>query len=74
MPDDPELLTATQAAEYLVVGLTAVSNAAADGRLPYVLVYGRKLFRRADLDEYKERSQPDKVKRVGRPPKLPKTP
>ena len=38
-------------------------------RLPFVEKYGRKLITRADLDAYRQRTQPDGVKKVGRPRK-----
>ena len=65
--DDPNLLTVPQAATYLGVAQPTVRIAIAEGRLPYVVSYGRKLVSRTDLDEYVARTRPHGVKPRGRP-------
>ena len=64
-----DYLTVPEAAEHLSVGVSAIHNAVAQGRLSVNLIYGRKLVRRADLETYKQRTQPGGVKKVGRPRK-----
>lgn len=63
------LLTVQQAAANLGVTDGAVRLALSQGRLSSVEKFGRKLIERADLDAYKRRTQPDGVKKVGRPRK-----
>ena len=64
-----ELLTVVEAAHELCVTPPAVHSALYEGRLPCVVKYGRKLIARPDLDAYKQRTQPNGVKKVGRPRK-----
>jgi excisionase family DNA binding protein len=67
------LLTVQQAAAELGVTDGAVRLALSQGRLSSVEKFGRKLIERADmdaykhLDAYKQRTQPDGVKKAGRP-------
>lgn len=63
------LLTVQQAAAELGVTDGAVRLALSQGRLSSVEKFGRKLIERADLDAYRQRTQPDGVKKVGRPRK-----
>lgn len=65
----PEILTVVQAANELGVTAAAVRLAIYDNRLPSREFYGRKLIARPDLNAYRQRTQPDGVKRVGRPRK-----
>lgn len=51
----------------LGISQAAVRNAIYEGRLASVKLYGRPLVSRADLDAYKQRTQPDGVKKTGRP-------
>ncbi len=65
----PEILTVVQAAHELGVTAAAVRLAIYDNRLPSQEFYGRKLIARPDLNAYRQRTQPEGVKRVGRPRK-----
>ncbi|MGI4789499.1 MAG: helix-turn-helix domain-containing protein [Janthinobacterium lividum] len=67
------MLTVPQAAKELGVTQGSVRIAIYEGRLPSVEMYDRKLIAQADLDAYKKRSQPDGVKKVGRPRKAQET-
>lgn len=69
MSDDfiKDFITAKETARRLGVGLSAVTNAARQGRLPYVEVHGKRLFRVTEVEEYRIRSQPEGKKSVGRP-------
>lgn len=62
-----ELLTVREAAGALGVSESAVRNATLEGRLGFVVKYGRKLIARADVDEYRRRTQPEGKKPTGRP-------
>ena len=64
-----EYLTVQDAAAALGITEVSVRSALNRSRLPFVEKYGRKLITRADLDAYRQRTQPDGVKRVGRPKK-----
>lgn len=66
---EDEFLTVQQAASQLSVTDGAIRLALSQGRLPSVQKYGRKLIARPDLDAYQQRTQPEGVKRVGRPRK-----
>jgi len=68
MPSN-DYLTVRQSALKLGVSETAVRNATLQGRLPYSVLYGRKLVATVDLQSYKDRTQPRGIKSVGRPPK-----
>ena len=63
------MVTVTQAAQELGVTPGAVRLAMYDNRLPFEEFYGKKLIKRPDLEAYKQRTQPDGEKRVGRPRK-----
>jgi len=67
MEDD--FLTVQQAASKLSVTDGAIRLALSQGRLPFVEKYGRKLIARPALDAYQQRTQPEGVKKVGRPRK-----
>lgn len=69
MAEEETLYTVQEAAGLLGVGETAIRNAMLDNRLPYEWKYGRKLIKQSDLDAYKQRTQPEGEKRIGRPPK-----
>lgn len=64
-----EYLTVQDAAADLGITEVSVRSALNRSRLPFVKKYGRKLIARADLDAYRHRTQPDGVKKVGRPRK-----
>ena len=64
-----EYLTVQDAAAALGISEVSVRSALNRSRLPFVEKYGRKLIARAALDAYRQRTQPDGVKRVGRPRK-----
>ena len=64
-----EYLTVQDAAADLGITEVSVRSALNRSRLPFVEKYGRKLIARTDLAAYKQRTQPDGVKRVGRPRK-----
>ena len=65
---EPEaFLTVQEAAQELQVTEGAVRLALSQARLAHTLKYGRKLIARHDLAAYKQRTQPEGVKRVGRP-------
>ena len=65
------MYTVQEAAGWLGVGETAVRNATNQGRLPFEVMYGRKLIRLSDLEAYKTRTQPEGGARRGRPKKQP---
>ena len=62
-----EYLTVQDAAADLGITEVSVRSALNRSRLPFVEKYGRKLIARADLAAYKQRTQPDGMKKVGRP-------
>ena len=63
------LLTVQQVAAELGVTDGAIRLALSQGRLSSVEKFGRKLIERADMDAYRQRTQPDGVKKAGRPRK-----
>lgn len=63
------LLTVQQAATELGITDGAVRLALSQGRLPSIEKFGRKLIERADINAYRQRTQPDGVKKAGRPRK-----
>lgn len=65
--DTDALLTVHEAAEKIGVSDSAIRNATLDGRLPFVVKFGRKLIERDALIEYQRRTQPDGQKSKGRP-------
>lgn len=64
-----DYLTVPEAAGELGVHPETVRLAVKQERLPAVRAFGKLLVARADVEAYKARTQPDGVKRVGRPPK-----
>lgn len=68
-----QFVTMAAAAIELGVSEARVRKAVADEVLPHVVMFARKLVRRADLDEYRSRTQPDGSPKCGRPRK-PKSP
>ena len=62
-------MTVPQVSRELGVTGGAIHIAITLGRLPCVVRYGRKLIARTELDAYRQRTQPDGVKKVGRPRK-----
>lgn len=72
-PSQPEFLTVQEAAAELEVSDATIRGAILEGRLPYVLMYKRKLIPRADLEAYRERTRPGGGEKPrGRPRKKPK--
>jgi hypothetical protein len=65
--DTQDLLTVRQAAQELNVTEGAIRAAITDGRLKHLTELNRKVVTRAELDAYKQRTQPDGVKHTGRP-------
>ena len=65
--DTENLLTVQQAARLLGVDDNAVRIATKEGRLPYTHALGRKVIHRADLESYRQRTQPGGAKSRGRP-------
>ena len=63
-PSPPELLTISEAADYLRMSPSSVRKATADGRLPVVQLGARVVYRRVDLAEYVERLA--RPRRLGR--------
>lgn len=69
MEDAEKMLTVPECAERLGVTQNAIRNAIHGNRLPSTSVYGRRIVKLADLEAYRQRSQPGGEKRVGRPRK-----
>lgn len=67
--DTENYLTVQQAAVSLNVSEGAIRKAISLERLPHVVVFGRKLITRDDLEAYRKRTQPDGDKPKGRPKK-----
>lgn len=65
--DTDALLTVHEAAEKIGVSDSAIRNATLEGRLPFVVKFGRKLIEQDALIEYQRRTQPDGQKSKGRP-------
>ncbi len=68
-PGIDDYLSIPEAATYSGVVEQTIRNAVSDGRLPSVKKFGKNLVKRADMDAYKQRTQPEGVPRVGRPRK-----
>jgi predicted DNA-binding transcriptional regulator AlpA len=66
---DTDLLTVPEVARELGITQGAIRIAIYERRLPSLEKYGRRLVARPDLNHYKQRTQPEGVKRVGRPRK-----
>jgi hypothetical protein len=64
-PEGEELITVQDAAKLANVTETAIRSALLRGRLPHVVLYGRKLIRVADFEAYRATARP------GRPTKQP---
>ena len=62
-------LTVQEAAQSLGVADITIRAAILGGRLPATIIYGRKVIASADVEVYRQRTQPDGKKRVGRPHK-----
>ncbi len=69
--DTNPLLTIREAAEKIGVSQSAIRNATLQGRLSFVVKFGRKLIEQDALTAYQERTQPKGVKLRGRPRKVP---
>jgi len=67
--DTEHLLTVKEAAERIGVSESAVRNATLEGRLPFVVKFGRKLIEQDALAAYQARTQRDGIKPRGRPSK-----
>ncbi len=67
------MLTVQDAALELGVTDGTIRTALSEGRLPFVEKYGRKLIIRTNLEIYRQRTQPNGKKRVGRPHKSSQT-
>jgi len=63
------LLTVREAAAKIGVSESAIRNATLQGRLPFVVKFGRKLIEQDALADYQGRTQPEGVKPRGRPRK-----
>lgn len=67
--NDHQYLTVQEACRELGLAETTVRTTLSEGRLPFVVKFGRKLIDRTDLDNYRQRTQPSGVKKSGRPRK-----
>ena len=65
--DTEALFTVREAAGKIGVSESAIRNATLEGRLPFVVKFGRKLIEQDALAAYKARTQPRGVKSRGRP-------
>ena len=63
------LLTAEEAAEILGIKPGTLRNAMQEKRIPVVRLFGRRLLNRADVLDYKARTQPEGRVGGGRPRK-----
>lgn len=61
------LYTVREAAERIGVTESAIRNATLQGRLAFLVRYGRKLIAEEDLQDYQRRTQPAGKKSSGRP-------
>ena len=68
--DEGDFLTVQDVSNFLGIGMVAVRTSIRDGRLPSQRIFGRIVVKREDAQAYKDRTQPDGVKRVGRPKKV----
>ena len=64
-----QFFTVQEASKELDLAESTVRNALQEQRLPFTLMYGRKLISRADLEAYKLRTRPAGEKPKGRPRK-----
>lgn len=65
--DTDHLLTVREAAKKISVSESAIRNATLEGRLTFVMKFGRKLIPVEALAEYEARTQPEGIKPRGRP-------
>lgn len=65
--EETDYLTIPQVSRELGAAAQTVHTAISEGRLPFVVKYGRKLVARADVEAYRERTRPDGEKPKGRP-------
>ena len=65
--DTETLFTVREAAAKIGVSESAVRNATLEGRLPFVVKFGRKLIEQDSLAAYQARTQPRGIKSRGRP-------
>lgn len=64
-----DYFTVQEAAQELGITEVSARSALNRKRLPFVVMFGRNLITRPDLDAYKQRTQPEGVEKVGRPRK-----
>lgn len=62
-----EFLTIPETAQALGLAVSSIHDALYQGRLAFVKMYGRKLITRAEVENYRARTQPTGSKRRGRP-------
>jgi excisionase family DNA binding protein len=67
--DEEQYLTVQDAAKELGLAETTIRTSLSKGRLPHRMLFGRKLIARADMETYRQRTQPSGEKRIGRPKK-----
>ena len=65
--EEQEYLTIPEAMKELDAASQTIHTAMTEGRLPFIVKYGRRLVSRADLEAYKQRTRPDGEKPRGRP-------
>ena len=65
--DNEMLYTVRETAAKIGVTESAIRNATLQGRLAFIVRYGRKLISEADLQDYQRRTQPEGKKTSGRP-------
>jgi len=64
-----DYLTVAEAAERLTIKAQTLRSAILEERIPVVRLHGRVLIRVEDVEEYRQRSQPEGKPKRGRPPK-----
>lgn len=62
-----QYITVQEAAKELGITESAIRNATLKGRLPFARLFGRKLIRRNDLNDYVRRTRPSGQRSNGRP-------
>jgi excisionase family DNA binding protein len=65
--EDKDMLTAQEAANILGVHLMTVYQAMKEDRLPFEVIYGRKVVAREAVEAYQQRTRIDGAKPRGRP-------
>lgn len=68
--DTEALFTVREAAAKVGVSESAIRNATLQGRLPFVVKFGRKLIEQEAMMTYQRRTQPGGIKSKGRPQKI----